>query len=164
MHNYSTSSKDISCYFPDLNKNPPVKPKSLPPMTHSCWNYLVSSVHIIFVCSYSISMHMCMFVWCLHRYICAMCVCICTGVYCIHAHACVHAHLHMPSHVKAGDECWFSFSTAFHLFGSVFLNVSLKLKLTSFARLACQRAHRIGLSQPFCAGVINTQHQKSQKH
>lgn len=107
-------------------------------------------------------MHVCTFVWCLHRYICAVCACIGAGV-CIvyvHAHACVHAHLHMPAHVKAGDECWFSFSTAFHLFGSVFLNVSLKLKLTSFARLACQRAHRIGLSQPFCAGVINTQHQE----
>ena len=78
----------------------------------------------------------------------------------IHVHACVRAHLHMPSHVEAGDECWFSSSTAFHLFGSVFLNVSFKLKLTSFARLACQRAHRIGLSQPFCAGVINTQHQE----
>ena len=90
---------------------------------------------------------------------CNVCMHMCRCVY-IHAHAYVHAHLHMPSHVEARDECWFSFSTAFHLFGSVFLNVSLKLKLTSFARLACQRAHRICLSQPFYAGVINTQHQE----
>lgn len=87
---------------------------------------------------------MCRCVWCIHT---CICVCVC-------------AHLQMPSHVEAGDQCWFSFSTASHLFGSVFLSVSLKLKLTSFARLACQRALRICLSQPFCTGVINTQHQE----
>lgn len=99
MHDYSTSLKDISCYFPDLNENPPLKPKSPPPMTHSCWNYLVSSVYIVFVCSYSISMHMCTFGG----------IYICACVQCMYAYVqvcVVYTYMHMRV-------CVCSFANAF---------------------------------------------------
>lgn len=120
-------------------------------------------------------MHMCVVYICVCACVCGLCIractfgiCTCAAVCGIHIHAsvCGLVHLPMPPHVEAGDQCWFSLLLSIFLVFfvvvvfSCLLSVSLSLKLTSFAKLACQRILRICSSQPFSAGVTNTHQQE----